>query len=250
MKRLGKLTATVLLALMLFPLVKSTRAFSASSAGQVGKVDFVRDIQPILQTHCVGCHGPQKAMSQLRLDSKRSAARIITPGDAKTSRLLQRVLGEGGEDRMPKGGAPLNAAQIDLLRRWINEGANWPDSASVQLDEKQTHWAFNAPVRPALPNVKNAARVSSPVDRFILAALEKQGLMLSPEADRATLIRRLSLDLIGLPPTLKEIDDFLADASPNAYEKLVDRLLASPHYGERAGDAGGWTPRATPTPTV
>ncbi len=235
MKRLGKLTATVLLALMLFPLVKSTRAFSASSAGQVGKVDFVRDIQPILQTHCVGCHGPQKAMSQLRLDSKRSAARIITPGDAKTSRLLQRVLGEGGEDRMPKGGAPLNAAQIDLLRRWINEGANWPDSASVQLDEKQAHWAFNAPVRPALPNVKNSARVSSPVDRFILETLEKQGLTLSPEADRATLIRRLSLDLTGLPPTLKEIDDFLADAAPNAYEKLVDRLLASPHYGERWG---------------
>ncbi|HMV85549.1 MAG TPA: DUF1549 and DUF1553 domain-containing protein [Blastocatellia bacterium] len=114
-------------------------------------------------------------------------------------------------------------------------GAVWLNSVSAKVDGNLAHWAFIAPVRPVLPNVKNSARVSSPVDRFILAALEKQGLTLSPEADRATLIRRLSLDLTGLPPTLKEIDNFLADTSPNAYEKLVDRLLASPHYGERWG---------------
>ncbi len=231
MKRIFKTTTTLLFAFALFPLFKSTGAFSP----QPDKVDFVREIQPIFQAHCAGCHGPQKAMSQLRLDYSKSAARVITPGNGKASRLMSRILGEGGEDRMPKGGAPLKSEQIDLIRRWIDEGAGWPDSASARIEEKQKHWAFIAPTRPALPEVKNVDRVTSPVDRFILATLENRGLTLSPEADRTTLIRRLSLDLVGLPPTLKEIDDFVADASPNAYEKLVERLLASSHYGERWG---------------
>ena len=200
------------------------------------KVDFARDIQPILQANCVSCHGPQKAMAQLRLDERSSALIMIRPGNAKASRLLQRVLGDGSEPRMPKGGEALLPAQIELLRRWINEGATWPDNPQSAIRNPQSnHWAFVAPQRPALPAVKNTAWVKSPIDRFVLATLEEKGLAPAPEADKATLIRRLSLDLIGLPPTLKEIDDFLADASPHAYEKAVDRLLASPHYGERWG---------------
>ena len=231
MTRFCKLTLVLFFVCSLHPLAYEVGARS----GQSVKPDFVRDIQPILQTHCVGCHGPQKAMAQLRLDNRQSATRVIQAGKASASRLLQRVLGEGGEARMPKGGEPLSSEKIDLLRRWIEAGADWPESASTPLTEGQKHWAFVAPVRPALPAVNNLGWVKSPLDRFILATLEKNNLTPAPEADRATLIRRLSLDLIGLPPTLKEIDDFLADSALNAYEKLVDRLLASPHYGERWG---------------
>ncbi len=239
MKPVCKIIALLCFVFALWPLCKLPGAIAvqlnrADQANQAGKVDFVRDIQPILQTHCVGCHGPQKAMSQLRLDNNKSAARVIAPGNAKASRLLHRVLGEDGEDRMPKGGAPLKPEQIELLRRWIDEGAVWPDGEAVG-NGSPTHWAFIAPNRPALPAVKNAAWVQTPVDHFILAELEKRGLTPAPEASKETLIRRLCLDLTGLPPTPKEIDDFLADTSPNAYEKLVDRLLASPHYGERWG---------------
>ena len=198
-----------------------------------GKVDFVRDIQPIFAAHCVKCHGPEKQMAQLRLDNRGAAMRVIAAGRSADSRLLHRVLGLNSEARMPKGGEPLPAAQVDLLRRWIDEGAVWPESASV--DAARRHWAFVAPVRPALPEVRLAGWVRNPIDRFVLARLEKEGLRPSPEADRVTLLRRLSLDLIGLPPTPEEVDAFLRDASPDAYEKQVDRLLRSPHYGERWG---------------
>jgi hypothetical protein len=199
-------------------------------------VDFARDIQPILQANCVSCHGPNKSQAQLRLDEKASALTMIQPGNAQASRLMQRVLGEGHEPRMPQGREPLKPEQIELLRRWINEGAQWPDTPQSALRNPQSnHWAFVAPTRPALPTVKNTSWVRNAVDRFVLATLEQKGLAPAPEADKATLIRRLSLDLIGLPPTLPEIDAFLADSSANAYEKLVDRLLASPHYGERWG---------------
>jgi mono/diheme cytochrome c family protein len=202
---------------------------------QTPRVDFVRDIQPILLARCAQCHGTTRAMAQLRLDHKQSALRVIAPGDGKASRLMRRILGEGGEARMPKGGEPLSAVEIELVRRWVDEGAQWPDSASVAIDAKQRHWAFIAPVRPALPAVKNKTWTRTPVDHFILAALERRGLAPAPEAGKVTLIRRLSLDLTGLPPTIEEVDRFLADAAPDAYEKLVERLLASPHYGERWG---------------
>ncbi|MGH9840408.1 MAG: PSD1 and planctomycete cytochrome C domain-containing protein [Blastocatellia bacterium] len=200
--------------------------------------DFIRDIQPIFQQACYQCHSARKAMAQLRLDSKKLALKVILPGNSKDSRLMRRILvegGEGGEARMPMGGEPLRAEQIELIRRWIDEGAIWPDSASVEVNEKPTHWAFLAPVGPPLPEVKNKAWARTPVDNFILAEIEKAHLTPAPEADKVTLIRRLNLDLIGLPPTLKEIDEFVADASPDAYDKLVERLLSSPHYGERWG---------------
>ncbi len=190
------------------------------------KVDFARDVQPVFEKRCQGCHGAKAQMAGLRLDTRASAfSKSVVAGKAEQSPLYQRVAGIGGGARMPMGGQ-LDAAEIDVLKRWIDQGADWPEVR---------HWAFVPPVRPALPAVKNAGWAKNPVDRFILARLDKEGLAPSPEADRITLLRRASLDLIGLPPTPAEVDAFLADKSPNAYEKQVDRLLASPHYGERWG---------------
>jgi hypothetical protein len=179
----------------------------------------------------------------LRLDVKRLALKgglggaVIVPGNSKDSRLLHRVLGLNGERRMPLGGEALTAAEIELIRRWIDEGAAWPEGGQSRISNLESeipkHWAFVKPERPAPPAVKNAAWVRNPIDRFILARLEREGLKPSPEASKEALIRRVSLDLTGLPPTPREVDDFLADASPDAYEKAVDRLLASPRYGER-----------------
>ncbi len=198
----------------------------------VQTVDFVRDIQPIFKANCDKCHGATKASGFLRLDTKQIGLKVISPGNSKDSRLVHRILGEGGEARMPMGGEPLKPEQIELIRKWIDEGANWPDSASIKVDQ---HWAFVKPERPALPAVKNSAWVKNPIDAFVLAGLEKQGLTPSPEADKTTLLRRVSLDLTGLPPTPQEVDAFLLNKSVNAYEKVVDRLLASKHYGERWG---------------
>ncbi len=210
------------------------------------QVDFKRDIEPIFAASCYQCHGSKKAAGQLRLDLKALAMKggisgtVIVPGNSKSSLLLKRVLGEGNEARMPMGGDPLNDKQIELIRRWIDEGANWPSSEDSAIGTKigaqsaiPQHWAYVKPVRPALPQVKNAGWVRNPIDAFVLARLEKEGLKPSPEASREMLLRRVYLDLIGLPPTIRETDDFLADSSPNAYEKVVDRLLASRHYGER-----------------
>jgi mono/diheme cytochrome c family protein len=215
-----------------------------STSAQARRVDFRRDIEPILRANCYQCHGAKRASAQLRLDDKEPAMKggisgaVIIPGNSKDSRLMKRVLGEGDETRMPLGGDPLKANQIELIRKWIDEGADWPDSKSAVRSPQSTipqRWAFIKPVRPKPPQVKNRAWVRTPIDNFILAQLEKQGLAPSPEADKVTLIRRLSLDLIGLPPAIEEVDQFTGDAGPDAYGKLVDRLLDSPHYGERWG---------------
>ncbi|HTM48978.1 MAG TPA: PSD1 and planctomycete cytochrome C domain-containing protein [Bryobacteraceae bacterium] len=199
--------------------------------------DFVKDVQPILETSCYACHGSKLQMGGLRLDSKKAAlaggqsGASIEPGKAADSLLYKRIAGIGGQARMPMGGKPLEPAQLAAIRSWIDQGAVWPES-SANAGEKK-HWAYIPPKRPPLPKVTRAGWTANPIDRFILARLEKEGLAPSPEADRITLLRRLSLDLIGLPPTPAEIDAFLKDTSGNAYEKQVDRLLASPHYGER-----------------
>ena len=215
---------------------------AASAFFQQPKVDFKRDIEPIFAAACVQCHGPKKAAGQLRLDTKQAAMKgglsgaILTPGDAKASRLLARILGEGGEQRMPLGGDPLKPEQIELIRRWIAEGAVWPSDnveRRTQNSELPQHWAYVKPVQAALPAVKNQAWVRNAVDTFILARLEKEGLQPMPEADRAVLLRRVYLDLTGLPPSVKEVDAFLADKAPDAYERVVDYLLARPQYGER-----------------
>jgi mono/diheme cytochrome c family protein len=217
-----------------------------SAYARQAKVDFTRDIEPIFAANCYQCHGARKASSQLRLDAKAAAMKgglsgvVILPGNSKDSRLMHRILGLGGEARMPMGGQ-LKPEQIEFVKRWIDEGAAWPEADAATrgpgdtAKEPPKHWAFVAPNRPALPEVKTPAWVRTPIDRFVLAEIEKNGLTPSPEASKETLIRRLSLDLVGLPPTLKEIDEFLADKSPDAYEKLVEHLLASPHYGERWG---------------
>ncbi len=199
------------------------------------KVDFVRDIQPIFAASCAGCHGAKKQAAGLRLDSKKIAlSKVILPGKAAESLLYQRVAGVTDQARMPMGGKPLPPEQIALIKAWIDAGAEWPEASSIDGEVKK-HWAFVAPIRPTLPHVSQAAWVKNPIDAFVLARLEKEGLAPAPEADKVTLLRRLSLDLIGLPPTPEEVDVFLADKSPKAYEKQVERLLASPHYGERWG---------------
>jgi mono/diheme cytochrome c family protein len=203
------------------------------------QVDFVKDIQPIFAENCYGCHGPKQQKAEFRLDSKPIALKggelgpAIIPGKSGESLLIQLVGGLIEGKVMPQKGDRLTTEQIRLLRAWIDQGAHWPDSASVQVGDKRHHWAFKGPVRPAEPKVENAKWRRNPIDSFVLARLEKEGIQPSPETDRIILIRRLSLDLIGLPPTIAEVDQFLEDKGPDAYDKLVERLLSSPHYGER-----------------
>ncbi len=206
------------------------------------KVDFAKDILPILQNRCYDCHGSEKQEASLRWDQKASAmkggesGRAIIPGNSEESLLVIAVARLRDDLKMPKKGDPLTDGEVGLIRAWIDQGAVWPDALAGATPQKQTnHWAFKQPLRPKVPVVKNKAAVLSPVDSFIISRLENEKLKLSPEADKVTLLRRLSLDLIGLPPTIAEVDAFLADKSPNAYEKQVERLLASPHYGERWG---------------
>lgn len=201
---------------------------------QKNPVDFARDIEPVLKARCYSCHGDTQQAGGLRLDSRASLLRggsggaAITPGNAAKSTLLSRLTGQDGKPRMPLGFAPLSDAQIQLFRDWINQGAVWNETATPKL-----HWAYQPLKRPAVPTVKTAGWVRNPIDAFVLARLEKEGLRPSPEADKTTLLRRVTLDLTGLPPTPQEVDAFNADRSPQAYDKVVDRLLASQHYGER-----------------
>ncbi len=233
--------ATKYLLLALFVLtVISTGQWVVSAFQQI---EFVRDIQPIFESQCVACHGAKKAAGQLRLDGKASALKggisgsSIVPGNSKASLLLTRILGEGGQAQMPMGGDPLKPEQIELIRQWIDAGAVWVEKSEVGTLKSEEgpaiHWAYKKPVRPTVPVVKNKAWGRNPIDAFILARLEKEGLQPAPEASKETLLRRVYLDLIGLPPSVKELDAFLADNSANAYEKVVDQLLASRHFGER-----------------
>ena len=207
----------------------STEAQQAS----VRQIDFNRDIRPILSDKCFACHGPDATAKKikLRLDSEAAATadlgrgrRAIVPGDIEQSQLIRRITHSDEAMRMPPADSAreLTNTEIELLTEWIRQGARW-----------QQHWSFVAPIRSELPKVRNSAWPKNAIDYFVLARLEAEGLQPSPEADRAALIRRVTLDLTGLPPTLKEIDDFLNDKSPEAYEKVVDRLLSSPRYGER-----------------
>lgn len=201
-------------------------------------VDFVKDIQPLLADRCYSCHGPEKQKGELRWDSRTSAFKtgehgpIIVRGNSAASRVVQLVAGQEPDTLMPPKGEPLSSEQIGLLRAWIDQGAVWPDTLAGDTANKREHWAFKPPARPALPKPNNKAWVRNPIDAFVLARLEKENLAPSPEANRTTLIRRVTLDLTGLPPTLAEVDAFLADTAPDAYERVVERLLASPHYGE------------------
>jgi mono/diheme cytochrome c family protein len=212
----------------------SVHSAAQQNASNAPRVDFARDIRPILERSCLGCHGPKQQMANLRLDVKSLVlnGRIVTPGNLQRSVLYERVAGLGEQARMPMGQKPLPTEEIERIKLWIQQGAEWPDSLSAAAEVRQ-HWAYIPPQRPALPRVRNTSWPRNAIDFFVLARLESEGLTPSPEADRVTLLRRLSLDLIGLPPTPEEVDAFLADPSPDAYNKQVERLLSSPHYGER-----------------
>jgi mono/diheme cytochrome c family protein len=206
-------------------------------------VDYAADIKPILVKHCISCHGAEKQKSGLRLDSLEFARHggdsgpAIEPGKSDESLLIQAVTGAEGIAAMPpKGQSRLTDNEIAFLKAWIDQGAKAPIEGSVKVAIKGAdHWAFKPVVRPPVPEVVNQTWVRNPIDAFVLARLEKQSLHPSPEADRVTLIRRLSFDLLGLPPSMADIDAFVADADPDACDRLVDKLLSSPHYGERWG---------------
>jgi Protein of unknown function (DUF1553)/Protein of unknown function (DUF1549)/Concanavalin A-like lectin/glucanases superfamily/Planctomycete cytochrome C len=203
-----------------------------SGFGRLPDLEFNRDIRPILSDRCYQCHGPDGARrkANLRLDqessskSVRDGRRAIAPGDLDASELYRRITAEDDSDRMPpvKSGKTLSAAEVERIGRWITEGAKW-----------QPHWAFIAPKRPPAPHVRGQGWVRNPIDAFILARLETEGLAPASEAERGILIRRVFLDLTGLPPSRVEVLAFENDAGPNAYEKVVDRLLGSPAFGER-----------------
>lgn len=205
--------------------------FGAQTSG-AEPIDYNKQIRPLLSNHCYNCHGPDSENRQagLRLDTKdgafgptESGGRALVAGKLDESLLIQRITSQDPDLRMPPAEEQkdLSPAQIELLTKWVEQGAPWRD-----------HWAFLAPVRPEIPVVTQTALVRTPVDAFILKRLEQEELSPSPEADKETLIRRVTFDLTGLPPTLAEIDSFVADSSPDAYGKVVQRLLDSPRFGE------------------
>jgi hypothetical protein len=211
----------------------------SSRAEEKPRVDFEREILPIFKSNCYQCHDGKKQKAGYRIDIRSRAQRggdsnkaAIVPGQPGKSDMIRRISSKDDEQVMPPSGKRLTEAQVKLLRDWIAAGAPWPDALANETD-KTRHWAFQPPQRPAVPVVKDEKWPRNVIDRFILARLEKEGMAPAPEADRITLIRRLSLDLIGLPPTVEEVDAFVNDASPEAYDRVVTRLLASPHYGER-----------------
>jgi mono/diheme cytochrome c family protein len=202
---------------------------TSPQAAQTAPVSFNREILPILSNNCFACHGPDEKARKTRFhfdteDGAFAKRGVIVPGSAAESLLIEHVTSPDPDEHMPppETGRTLTEKQIDLLRRWIDQGAKW-----------DTHWAYVPAKRPELPATRDAKWVRNPIDRFVLARLERESLAPSPEADKETLLRRVTYDLTGLPPTPAEVDAFLADPSLDAYEKRVDALLESPHYGER-----------------
>jgi hypothetical protein len=202
-------------------------------------IDYASQVKPVLSRHCVSCHGAAKPRGGLRLDTAAAARKggkdgpVILPGHGADSPLILSVRGEGATDRMPLNRPPLSAAEIDRLQAWIDQGAGGVEGERPGVAPAALHWAFVPPKRPAVPEVESAGWARNPIDRFILARLRRAGLAPSPAADRPTWLRRVSLDLVGLPPAPEAIAAYLADRSPLAEERVVDRLLASPHFGER-----------------
>ena len=231
-------------ALAMVATVGIVQAEEKPAADAAQKVDFVRDVRPILATRCFSCHGPEAQEGGLRLNQKKAAmtggdsGKAIVPGKSALSRLIHVVTGENDDGiRMPPEteGSPLTVKQIALLKRWIDEGAVWPDTADETLAGTK-HWSFQPIRRPPLPEVKDAAWPRNPIDHFVLAELERRRIAPSPEAEATTLLRRAALDITGLPPSPEEVANVRRDGElTDAYARQVDRLLASSAYGERWG---------------
>ena len=204
------------------------------------QVEFSKHIQPLLAKKCVSCHGTEKQKAGLRLDRKSAAFKggddlgaAIVPGKSGECPLFRVVAGLEAGLEMPAEGEKLTAAEIELLKRWIDGGAEWPDDGSDKDDVLKSHWSFRPLVLPRSEISNLKFEILNPIDPFVVTRLEREGLKPSPEADRTTLIRRLKFDLLGLPPTPEEVAEFVADPEADAYERLVERYLASPHFGER-----------------
>ncbi|HEX8202306.1 MAG TPA: DUF1549 domain-containing protein, partial [Isosphaeraceae bacterium] len=225
--------------LVLF-LLASTPDLRAAGAPRPAAVDFVRDVRPILRRHCYACHGPNKRRSGLRLDVKAGAfaegasGPAIVPGAAADSPLIWFVSGEDERLVMPPKGDRLSAAEVGTLISWIDQGASWPDGLDGGTPEDpRDHWSFRPRTSPEPPAPADGNWPRNGIDRFILRRLEDEGLRPAPEADRAAWLRRASFDLTGLPPTPERVAAFVADPRPDAHERILDELLASPRYGER-----------------
>jgi hypothetical protein len=217
------------------------KSLAAAEPAGTSTVDFVRDVQPIFRKHCYACHAGNHREGGLRLDVRAAALaggdsgqKAIVPSDPKASRLLGAISGTDPDLRMPPEGKgePPSAEAIELIARWISQGASWPAEADAAR-ERADHWAWHPPGKAALPAVRNATWPRHPLDYFVLAALEAKQLSPAFDADRHTLVRRVYLDLVGLPPTLAEVEAFASDTRSDAYERMVDRALAHPGYGER-----------------
>ena len=234
-----KPTPSARLALACLFLAGQPHFLPAASLPTGQKVDFFHEIQPILRESCYSCHGPEKQKGGLRLDSKVRAFQggedgpAIVPGHSEQSPLVSRLQSAKPDERMPKKADPFSAEKIALVRAWIDQGANWPESVPVTNVESTKHWAFQPFQRKDPPTVTNSTWGRTPIDRFILAKLEAKQIQPNPPVDRRRLVRRAYFDLIGLPPKPEEVEAFVADQSADAYARLLDRLLASPHYGER-----------------
>ena len=222
--------------IFLAPALLSMGFFSTCESRAQG--DRFPSVQNLFQTRCFQCHGSEKQRANLRLDSPSGlkaggdSGPVLEPGKPEASRLLDSILGRNGQKRMPPKGEPLTPQEVELVRAWITEGAKMPSAATAEV-AKASHWSFQPIANPAVPGVSNPAWVRNPVDAFVLARLDREKIKPSTEADPVTLMRRVALDLTGLPPDPEVARSFLKEHGPTAYERWVDHLLAHPSYGER-----------------
>ncbi len=239
MSQVRPLTARLSLALIAILLTESSDLNAADSATAV---DYLKAVKPILTAKCVACHGGLRQKGNLRLDTAQFALKggdsgpAITVGDSAKSVMIEAILGENGRTKMPVEGDPLKPEQIEILRRWIDAGAKAP--ADEPVADPRDHWAFKKPARTQIPNLaalieNQKSKIENPIDTFLAAEQQSRHLTPLPEADKATLLRRVFIDLVGLPPTSAELHDFLDDHEPDAYERVVDRLLESPEHARR-----------------
>ena len=218
--------------------VAAPALFAAEERERSERIDFVRDVQPIFAAKCYSCHGANEQEGQLRLDAKAVVlqggvtGKLFEKGKGKQSLLYKFIAGVGDVERMPLDDDPLSSEEIETIVRWIDEGAVWPDGVGADVSVS-THWAYVSPTRSTLPKVSDRNWIRSPLDAFILRRLDQAKLAPSPRAAETKLLRRVYLDLIGLPPSPSEVDAFVASQRPDKYERVVERLLASPQYGER-----------------